>query len=61
MKKSVAIRKAGSAVALSRLVGVSQSAVSQWGDTIPKARVWQLKLLRPAWFKDTPRGRKDKV
>ena len=50
MKKSIAIEKAGSVHALCLLLGVSQPAVSQWGEMIPDARVWQLKVLRPEWF-----------
>lgn len=30
---------------------LSRQAVSKWGDTIPPLRVYQLRELRPAWFK----------
>lgn len=50
MKKETAIRKAGGRNALARLLGVTGSAVSQWRE-IPQARVWQLRVLRPEWFK----------
>ena len=38
-------------MALAEILGVSQSAVSQWGEDIPVLRVFQLKVLRPQWFK----------
>jgi hypothetical protein len=51
MKKKIAIKFAGSSMALAEILGVSQSAVSQWGEDIPVLRVFQLKVLRPQWFK----------
>ena len=50
MKKQEAIERAGSPKALADLLGISQSAISQWGEEVPDARVWQLKALRPGWF-----------
>jgi DNA-binding transcriptional regulator YdaS (Cro superfamily) len=50
MEKKQAIKKAGSARALALLLGISRAAISQWGATIPQARVWQLMALRPEWF-----------
>jgi len=50
LTKDQAIVLAGSAAALSRLLGVSRSAITQWGYTVPAARVQQLKTLRPDWF-----------
>jgi len=50
MDKQQAIQKAGSQVALARLLGITRQAISLWGKTIPQARVWQLKTLRPEWF-----------
>jgi hypothetical protein len=32
------------------MLGIQRQAVSQWGDEIPQARLWQLKVLRPEWF-----------
>jgi DNA-binding transcriptional regulator YdaS (Cro superfamily) len=52
MEKNQAIKLAGSQVELAKLLGISQPAVSAWKDVVPKARVWQLKVLRPDWFKD---------
>jgi len=51
MKTQQAIEKAGSAADLARLLGITQSAVCQWGEDVPEHRVWQLKVLRPAWFR----------
>ena len=50
METQNAIQLAGSATELARLLGISISAVSQWGDSVPEARVWQLKAIRPEWF-----------
>jgi len=49
MDKREAIKRAGSASALAKILGVSRSAVSQWV-YIPEARLWQLKAMRPEWF-----------
>jgi hypothetical protein len=51
MDKAQAIQKAGSAMALAKLLGITRQAISQWGDALPQARVWQLKALKPEWFK----------
>jgi DNA-binding transcriptional regulator YdaS (Cro superfamily) len=51
MDKEQAIKLAGSAKALAELLGITRAAVSQWGNNVPPARVWQLKALRPKWFK----------
>lgn len=50
MSKEHFIRLAGSQRKLADLLGISQAAVAQW-KTVPKARIWQLQLLRPEWFK----------
>ena len=49
MNKDKFIALAGSQTELARILGIHQSAVSQW-KTVPQARIWQLMLLRPAWF-----------
>lgn len=46
-----AIELAGTAMALAQLLGITRQAISQWGDQVPQARVWQLKAMRPEWFK----------
>lgn len=51
MKTLEAIRKAKTAAALAEILGITPGAVSQWGDEVPEARVWQLRVLRPEWFK----------
>ena len=51
MKTQHAIELAGSAANLAKLLGITHGAICQWGEDIPQARVWQLKALRPAWFK----------
>lgn len=52
METKNAIQLAGTSTALARLLGISISAVSQWGELVPTARVWQLKVMRPDWFSD---------
>ena len=49
MLKQQAIQLAGSQAKLAKLLGISRGAVWLW-KTIPRARIWQLKLLRPEWF-----------
>jgi hypothetical protein len=49
LTKEQAINLAGSQAKLARLLGIERSAVWQW-KAIPKARVWQLMILRPEWF-----------
>ena len=49
MDKEHFIKLAGSQRELGKLLGISQAAISQWV-TVPEARIWQLKLLRPEWF-----------
>lgn len=51
MTKQDAIQKAGSTQALADLLKISRPAISQWGETIPQARIWQLMALRPEWFR----------
>ena len=51
MEKNKVIELAGSQVALAKLLGISQAAVAQWGEFVPIARQWQLRLLKPDWFK----------
>lgn len=54
MEKARAIRYAGSAVALAQLLGVTKQAVSAWGERLPPLRVFQLRELRPGWFRRKP-------
>lgn len=39
---------------LARILGVSPSAVSQYGEELPDVRALQLYTLRPEWFRDRP-------
>lgn len=54
MKTAKAIDLAGSPKALSEILEITPSAISQWGDDVPQAREWQLRVIRPAWFHDEP-------
>ena len=53
MKKEFAIYKAGSVLALAQMLGVTRAAIYLWKEDVPKARVWQLRLLHPEWFDGT--------
>lgn len=61
METRKAIEMAGSMTALAAMLGITVSAISQWGVRIPKQREWQLRVLCPSWFKDNPprRGQED--
>jgi DNA-binding transcriptional regulator YdaS (Cro superfamily) len=50
MSKEKAIQLAGSVKALAELLGISRPAIYQWGEDVPKMRVYQLKTLHPEWF-----------
>jgi predicted transcriptional regulator len=50
MTKQELIKLAGTQTALANLLGISQAAVGAWKE-VPKARIWQLRLLKPQWFK----------
>ena len=50
MTKEQLIKLAGSQSELAKLLGIKQAAVSQWKQ-VPQARIWQLKVLKPKWFK----------
>ena len=49
MTKEKAIAYAGSQCELAKILGITRGAVAQWKD-IPKARIWQLQVLKPSWF-----------
>jgi hypothetical protein len=51
MEKSTAIRLAGSQTKLAAILGISQAAIAQWGNDVPVMRIYQLKTLKPKWFK----------
>jgi predicted transcriptional regulator len=50
MDKQKFIALAGSQSNLAKLLGISQAAISQWVK-VPQARIWQIKLLKPEWFR----------
>jgi len=52
IKKKEILAKAGSSIAVAHLLGISPAAISRWKTFIPAARVWQLRVLKPQWFKD---------
>lgn len=54
MKTKDAIERAGNAAALSRILNITQSAVSQWGDDVPELSLFRLEKARPKWFKRLP-------
>lgn len=51
MKKSEAIKLAGSQSGLARLLGISPQAVSKWPDEVPQLQSYRLKELKPRWFR----------
>jgi hypothetical protein len=50
MKTTNAIELAGGVSALAEVLGITHSAVSQWGDEIPRLREYELRERRPEWF-----------
>ena len=50
MKKQDAIKLAGSAIKLAKVLGITKGAVSHWGEDIPKGREYELLYLKPEWF-----------
>ncbi len=61
METKLAIERAGSIATLARILAITPAAVYQWGETIPEPREWQLRVLRPEWFHQTPAGLLAKV
>jgi predicted transcriptional regulator len=49
MTKQEVIKLAGSQRDLALLLDISSAAISRWKE-IPKARIWQLMILKPEWF-----------
>jgi len=50
MKKADAIKLAGSAIKLAKVLGITKGAVSHWGEDIPKGREYELRYIKPDWF-----------
>ena len=56
MKTAHAIKLAGGTqAALGRVFNppITRQAVQDWGENVPALRVYQLRELRPAWFRST--------
>lgn len=45
MKTEFAIKAFGSSVALAKALGITPSAISQWGEDVPRLRVYELREL----------------
>ncbi|WP_421169187.1 Cro/CI family transcriptional regulator [Aeromonas dhakensis] len=45
MKTELAVDYFGTKAAIADALGIKKSAVSQWGDTIPKGRAYQIEVL----------------
>ena len=54
MKTNYAVEYFGSKVALARALGIHKAAVSQWGDTIPQGRAYQIEVLTGGALKADP-------
>ncbi|MBU6955993.1 Cro/CI family transcriptional regulator [Hahella sp. HN01] len=54
MKKAIAIHYFGSQKALADALNLHKSAISQWGDTIPELRAFQLERLTNGKLKHEP-------
>ena len=48
--KKEAIEFAGSLGELAKILGISKAAISQWKDSPPKKRIFQMQSLHPEWF-----------
>lgn len=51
MKKADAINYFGSAAELAKKLNISEAAISQWGETIPKGRAYQIEVLTTGTLK----------
>lgn len=45
MKKASAIAHFGSAAELARELGITEAAVSKWGEIIPQGRAYQIQVM----------------
>lgn len=50
MKTDEVIKKLGGGAGVARLLGITRSAVAQWGDVVPELREFQLRQRRPDLF-----------
>ena len=54
MKTESAVKHFGSKAAIADALGIKRSAVSQWGDTIPQGRAYQIEVLTGGALKADP-------
>lgn len=54
MKTETAINHAGTSKGLADLLGITPSAISQWGDEVPPARQLQLEAITGGELKADP-------
>ncbi|MGL6529359.1 Cro/CI family transcriptional regulator [Aeromonas hydrophila] len=54
MTTSHAVKYFGSKAALARALGINKGAVSQWGETIPQGRAYQIEVLTSGKLKADP-------
>ena len=54
VKKADVINYLGSAAELARKLNISEAAVSQWGDTIPQGRAYQIEVVTGGALKADP-------
>lgn len=51
-------QKAGGVRELAKLLNISPPAIYQW-KTVPQARLWQIKAMKPEWFQVAEPPRSD--
>lgn len=54
MKKIDAINYFGSAAEMAKRLNISEAAISQWGETIPQGRAYQIEVLTGGKLKADP-------
>lgn len=54
MTTSNAVKYFGSKAAIARALGINKAAVSQWGETIPEGRAYQIEVLTGGKLKADP-------
>lgn len=54
MKKQDALDHFGGVVGLAKALGCKPQAISQWGETIPKGRAYQIEVLTGGKLKANP-------
>ncbi len=56
MKTELAVDYFGTKAAIADALGIKRSAVSQWGETIPKGRAYQIEVLTGGMLKADSRS-----